>query len=185
MEWYDTHIGRALNLLEERGLLEDTLVIATSDHGMPFPRVKGQIYDEGFRVPLAARWGSIVKPGRVVTDFITFPDVAPTLLEAAGMPIHEQMTDSSSLYALLSESDERIDPSRNYTLLGKERHDIGRVDGELISVSHPLGPCETIDIYTLETSRRIVGLLEIRSMDTGNLQLANEKLFDEFGGRRS
>lgn len=137
MEWYDTHIGRALNLLEERGLLEDTLVIATSDHGMPFPRVKGQIYDEGFRVPLAARWGSIVKPGRVVTDFITFPDVAPTLLEAAGMPIHEQMTDSSSLYALLSESDGRIDPTRNYTLLGKERHDIGRVEGELFSVGHP------------------------------------------------
>lgn len=36
VEWYDTHIGRALKLLEEQGLLENTVIIATSDHGMLF-----------------------------------------------------------------------------------------------------------------------------------------------------
>ena len=137
VEWYDRHIGRCLSTLEERGLLDDTLIIATSDHGMPFPRVKGQIYDEGFHVPLAARWGAKIAPGRVVTDFVTFPDLAPTLLELAGVPLHEQMTGSSFARQLLSDASGRIDPERDHTLLGKERHDIGRTDGPLRSVAYP------------------------------------------------
>ncbi len=137
VEWYDTHIGRALKHLETRGLLDDTLIIATSDHGMPFPRVKGQIYDDGFHIPLAARWGNKIKPGRVVTDFVTFPDLAPTLLEIAGVPSHQQFTGNSFVQQLLSEDSGRIDARRDHTLLGKERHDIGRTDGELLSVGYP------------------------------------------------
>jgi N-sulfoglucosamine sulfohydrolase len=137
VEWYDTHIGRALKHLESHGLLDDTLIIATSDHGMPFPRVKGQIYDDGFHVPFAARWTGKIKPGRVVTDFITFPDLAPTLMEIAGVPSPPQMTGQSFVKQLLSSESGRIDPSRDHTLLGKERHDIGRTDGELLSVGYP------------------------------------------------
>lgn len=137
VEWYDTHIGRALQSLETHGLLENTLVIATSDHGMPFPRVKGQIYDDGFHVPMAARWGDKIAAGRVVTDFITFPDVAPTLLDVAGISIHQQMTGASFKAQLLSSKSGRIDKTRDHTLLGKERHDIGRTDGELLSVGFP------------------------------------------------
>ncbi len=137
VEWYDEHIGRALAHLESKGLLENTLILATSDHGMPFPRVKGQIYDDGFHIPLAVRWGDQVKPGRVVSDFVTFPDVAPTLLEAAGVPIHPQMTGKSFLPQLMSSDSGRIDPARDHTLLGKERHDIGRTDGAQLSVGYP------------------------------------------------
>lgn len=138
VEWYDTHIGRALKHLEERGMLDNTLIIATSDHGMPFPRVKGQVYDEGFRVPLAVRWGDRIKPGRVVSDFVSFPDVAPTIMDAVGLKPHSQMTGSSFLYALQSDRSGRIDASRDHTLLGKERHDLGRVDGDLYSVGYPV-----------------------------------------------
>jgi len=137
VEWYDRHIGHALKTLEEQGILDDTIVIATSDHGMPFPRVKGQVYDEGFHVPLVVRWGNKIKPGRVVTDFVTFPDVAPTLLELAGVEKHKQMTGQSFAKQLMSEKSGRIDPARDHTLLGKERHDIGRVDGPLRSVGYP------------------------------------------------
>jgi N-sulfoglucosamine sulfohydrolase len=137
VEWYDTHIGRALEHLESHGLLDETLIIATSDHGMPFPRVKGQIYDDGFHVPFAARWGASIKPGRVVSDFITFPDLAPTLMELAGLPPHPQMTGNSFARQLLSDQTGRIDPTRDHTLLGKERHDIGRTDGDLLSVGYP------------------------------------------------
>ena len=104
---------------------------------MPFPRVKGQIYDDGFHVPFAVRWGDRIKPGRAVTDFITFPDLAPTLLDIAGVPLDEQMTGSSFLPQLLSNGSGRIDLKRDHTLLGKERHDIGRTDGELLSVAYP------------------------------------------------
>jgi N-sulfoglucosamine sulfohydrolase len=145
VEWYDTHIGRAVAHLEKRGLLDNTLIIATSDHGMPFPRIKGQIYDEGFHVPFVARWGGKIKPGRVVTDFISFPDLAPTLLELAGVPIHAQMTGKSFAPQLLTDASGRIDPTRNYTLLGKERHDIGRTDGDQLSVGYPARAIRTDD----------------------------------------
>tara|TARA_R110002049_G_scaffold27321_3_gene94404 strand:+ start:38502 stop:40085 length:1584 start_codon:yes stop_codon:yes gene_type:complete len=137
VEWYDKHIGMCLELLEERGILDETLIIATSDHGMPFPRVKGQIYDDGFHVPFAVRWGSKIKPGRVVTDFITFPDLAPTLMEAAGLDSHPQMTGKSFMPQLVSDLAGRVDADRDHTLLGKERHDIGRVDGDWLSVGYP------------------------------------------------
>jgi arylsulfatase A-like enzyme len=137
VEWYDRHIGRAVKLLEDRGLLENTIILATSDHGMPFPRVKGQIYDEGFHVPLAVRWGARIRPGRTVTDFVNFPDVAPTLLEIAGVKAPAQMTGTSFLAQLTAAKDGRIDPERDHSLLGKERHDIGRTDGDLLSVAYP------------------------------------------------
>lgn len=137
VEWYDDHIGRALAHLETRGLLEKTLIIATSDHGMPFPRVKGQIYDDGFHVPLAVRWGGHVRPGRTVTDFVSFPDFAPTLMEVAGLKPHSQMTGQSFTKQLFANGSGRIDSARDHTLLGKERHDIGRTDGEQLSVAFP------------------------------------------------
>ncbi len=137
VEWFDQQIGHALDLLEQHGLLEQTLVIATSDHGMPFPRVKGQIYDDGFHIPFAARWGARISPGRTVTDFITFPDLAPTLCELAGVAAHPQMTGASFARQLLDEKSGRLDAGRNHTLLGKERHDIGRTDGEQLSVGYP------------------------------------------------
>lgn len=137
VEWFDTHIERAIAHLEASGQLDNTLIIATSDHGMPFPRVKGQIYDDGFHVPFAARWGKKIKAGRTVTDFITFPDLAPTLMEIAGVASIPQMTGESFLAQLLAEESGRVDPDRDHTLLGKERHDIGRTDGDLLSVAYP------------------------------------------------
>ena len=137
VEWYDKHIQRALKHLDATGKLDNTLIIATSDHGMPFPRVKGQLYEDGFHIPMAARWGDKIKPGRTVTDFITFPDLAPTLMEVAGVQQHEQMTGKSFLPQLTAETSGRVDASRDHTLLGKERHDIGRSDGDLLSVAYP------------------------------------------------
>ena len=138
VEWYDKQIGAALKLLEDRGLLENTLIVATSDHGMPFPRVKGQIYDEGFRVPFVAMWKGTIAPQRVVSDFITFPDWAPTLLDLLKIEAPDQMTGESFLPQLMSKDSGRIDEDRSYTLLGKERHDVGRVDNGLRSVSYPV-----------------------------------------------
>ncbi len=68
--------------LERRGLLDNTLIIVTSDHGMPFPRVKGYAYHDTNHVPLAIRWpGGVKNPGRVIEDFVNFTDIAATLLD--------------------------------------------------------------------------------------------------------
>jgi N-sulfoglucosamine sulfohydrolase len=160
VEWYDTHIGRALQSLEEKGLMDNTLIVVTSDHGMPFPRVKGQIYEEGFHVPLIAFWKGVIQPGRVVDDFVSFPDVAPTFMEVAGLNPHEQMTGKSFLDLLRSPKSGWIDPERDHVLLGKERHDTGRSGEDGTDLSYPVRAIRTKDflyVHNLEPDRWPVG----------------------------
>jgi arylsulfatase A-like enzyme len=126
VEWVDQHLGKALALLEKSGELDNTLIIVTSDHGMPFPRVKGQIYEDGFHIPLAVRWGSQIKGGRVVEDFINARDFAPTMLQAAGVAPAPTITGKSFLDVLKSGKAGIVDASRNTMIVAKERHDIGR-----------------------------------------------------------
>jgi arylsulfatase A-like enzyme len=125
VEWGDTQIGRALDALKAAGQLDNTLIVITSDHGMPFPFVKGQIHEDAFHLPLAMRWGAAIKPGRVVEDFINVRDFAPTYLELAGLPPHAQMTGRSLVNILRSEKSGWIE-NRDTMLAGKERHDLGR-----------------------------------------------------------
>lgn len=119
---FDTSCGAAMRLLEERGMLEKTLVVVTGDNGMPFPRCKSNLYDYGVRVPMAVRWGARVPPRRTVNDFVSFTDLAPTFLEAAGVPVPEVMTGRSLLAILESSRSGRVDPARDHAIFGKERH---------------------------------------------------------------
>lgn len=126
IEWFDLHLGRMLSKLEEIGELDNTLIVVTSDNGMPFPRVKGQMYDQDFRLPMAMCWKDRIKGGRVVDDLISFTDLAPTFLEVAQGEIHPQMVGRSLMDILTSVHAGRIDPSRDRVFLGRERHDLGR-----------------------------------------------------------
>lgn len=128
---FDRHLGRMLASLEKRGLLDNTLVIVTSDHGMPFPRGKGGAYEYSNHVPFVAMWkGGIVGQGRSVEDFVSFIDLAPTFIELAGLKWDETGMAPSpgrSLVPILkSEKSGLIDPSRDHVLIGMERHDVGR-----------------------------------------------------------
>jgi len=131
IEWFDQHLQKMLSFLEEQGELENTLVVVTADHGMPFPRVKGQAYEYSNHVPFAVMWQKgITHPGRVVDDFVNFIDIAPTFLEVAGLNGETQGMQSitgRSLTELFRSSREgRINKTRDHVLIGKERHDIGR-----------------------------------------------------------
>ncbi len=142
VEWADAQIGHALKVLEAAGALENTVVVVTSDHGMPFPRVKGQIYEDGFHLPLAIRWPKAIKPGRVVEDFINVRDFAPTWLELAGLPPHEQMTGRSLAAILRSEKSGWVE-DRKTMLVGKERHDLGRPN----DWGYPVRAIRTTDFF--------------------------------------
>ncbi len=131
VEHFDTHLGRMLENLSKRGLLSNTLVIVTSDHAMPFPRQKGNAYEFSNHIPFAAMWpAGITKPGRKVDDFVSFVDVAPTLIEVAGLGWKETGMAPAAGRSLAgifrSEKSGRIEPTRDHVLLGKERTDIGR-----------------------------------------------------------
>jgi arylsulfatase A-like enzyme len=125
VEYADSYIGKAMDALEAAGELENTLIVVTSDHGMPFPYVKGQIFEDGFHLPMAMRWGKGIKPGRVVEDFINVRDLAPTYMELAGLKPHQQMSGHSLTGILRSEQSGWIE-NRNVMLAAKERHDLGR-----------------------------------------------------------
>ena len=117
-------------MLEEAGRLDNTIVVVTSDHGMPFPRAKASLYDYGSRVPLAISWPQAVPKGRTVDDFISLSDMAPTFLEAAGLAVHGDMTARSLLPILTSDNSGRIDPSRDAAFIAMERHDGCRRGGK-------------------------------------------------------
>ncbi|MBE0654929.1 MAG: sulfatase [Bacteroidales bacterium] len=131
IDWADMHLGRMIESLEKRGMLENTVIVMTSDHGMPFPRCKGQSYEMSNNVPMAIMWPKGIKnPGRIVTDMVSFIDFAPTFLELAGIPVEESgmhSTPGKSLTDILnSEEDGQINPERDVVLIGKERHDYSR-----------------------------------------------------------
>jgi arylsulfatase A-like enzyme len=131
VEHFDRHLGRMLELLEQRGQLDNTLVVVTSDNGMPFPRSKGHTYQISNRMPLAVMWKKgIVKPGRTVDDYVSFIDFAPTFVDLAGIEWAatgmQPATGRSLRNIFQSEQAGRIDPARDHVLLGRERNDVGR-----------------------------------------------------------
>jgi hypothetical protein len=115
---FDSLVGDAIKVLEESGELDNTIVVMTGDHGMPFPRCKSNNYDSGARVPLAIRWPSKVKAGTVVNDFVSLVDVAPTFYQAADLDVPSDVS-GRSLLSLLAGKDKS---DRSYVLHGKERH---------------------------------------------------------------
>lgn len=133
IEYFDTQLGRILESLEKSGELANTLVIVTSDHGMPFPRVKGQEYYESAHIPLAVMWADqLVNPGRRIPQTISVIDFAPTILEAAGISQEKSgmqpITGHSFMDIIKDETDQSI--ARDHIIIGKERHDVGRPDDQ-------------------------------------------------------
>ncbi len=131
IQWFDQHLGRMLNTLEEHGELDNTLIVVTSDNGMPFPHAKATIYNYGVHMPLAIRWGNgINRPGRVIDDFVNHIDFAPTFLEAAGLEVPAEMTGRSLMNLFKSDKSGFVDPARTMTVTGLERHVWSRPDGK-------------------------------------------------------
>ena len=119
---YDRDSAAIIARLEQEGELENTIIVMAGDNGMPFPRAKATLYDSGTHVPLAIRWGSEVAGDRVVDDFVSLTDLAPTFLEAAGLPRPKAVTGRSLLHILRSSRQGRVDPERDFTLTGMEKH---------------------------------------------------------------
>lgn len=147
IEYYDQHLGRILARIEDGDTrasnvgnftgsnvnLGNTLIIATSDNAMPFPRFKGAPYEYAARMPLAIMWkGRIADPGRTFDGMVNFADFAPTFLEVAGV-----LRVNSGMQAIQGRSLSRVlfpslarpvsegggeDGEATYTLTGRERN---------------------------------------------------------------
>jgi arylsulfatase A-like enzyme len=128
VEHFDRHLDLMLAELDRRGSSDGTIVIVTSDNGMPFPRVKGNAYAESDHLPLAVRWPrGIDAPGRACADHVSFIDLAPTLVEAAGLRWEETGMAPATGRPLQDVFSGRLcAPPRDHVLIGQERHDVGR-----------------------------------------------------------
>ena len=131
VEWFDKHLGRMLKILKDNGELDNTIIVVTSDNGMPFPRAKATVYNYGVHMPLAIRWpNGIKKPGRIIDDFVNHIDFAPTFLEVAGQKVPKEMTGRSLMNVFQSNKSGFVDPARDMTVVYLERHVWARPAGK-------------------------------------------------------
>ena len=137
---YDRTVKMLLNSLEEKGILDNTMVIFIGDNGTfvrgdnlsgfelnvvgnnQTPRGKASGYDAGVHVPFFLMWKDRTTGGRVVDDFVSAIDIGPTVLEAAGVPIPEEMSGRSMLKIINSTQSGQIDTSRETMMTGMEFH---------------------------------------------------------------
>jgi arylsulfatase A-like enzyme len=126
---FDTDVASFVHLMNEIGQLDNTFIIVCSDNGWQMPRGLANLYDFGMRVPLIIYMPKRFAGNRVVNDFVSLNDFAPTILELAGLPIPKDIT-AKSLFSLL-ESDKQgvIDQSRDCFIGGRERHAFARQGG--------------------------------------------------------
>jgi arylsulfatase A len=100
--YMDKIVGHILRKLDELGLRENTLVLFTGDNGtnkritskMPDRTIrggKGGTIDAGTHVPLIANWKGTVPPGKICDDLVDFSDFLPTLADAAGAALPENV----------------------------------------------------------------------------------------------
>ena len=119
----DAGLGVLLKELEVTGQLAHTLIVVSGDHGMPgVPYGKCNLYDGGAAVSLAVSWPGHIPSGRVVDDFVSLPDLAPTLLDAGEVAIPDVMTARSLMPVLKATGNGQIDGSRDHVVIGRERH---------------------------------------------------------------
>ena len=121
-EWFDLHLGKMIELLKRTGELDNTLIVVTSDNGMPFPRAKANLYDYGTHMPLVICWRKIVPGDRVLNDLVSLTDLAPTFMEVAGLSVPENMAGKSLLDIINSNISGTADPQRNRVFTYRERH---------------------------------------------------------------
>ena len=81
----DANVGLIIEALEDRGLLDETLVLFVSDHGIAFPRAKCTLYDPGIEISLIARLpGTALSGGAAPAGMASIMDIVPTLIDLTG-----------------------------------------------------------------------------------------------------
>ncbi|MCA9056195.1 MAG: sulfatase, partial [Planctomycetaceae bacterium] len=137
VERFDAHVGELVAAIESSGAAADTVIVVTSDHGMPFPRVKGHTYDDAHHVPLVIRWpNGIANPGRRTSALVSAIDFAPTFLELAGVDVSQnclQMAGRS--FVDLLKNGPTVE--RPFLLIGRERNDVYARPGSLSGLGYP------------------------------------------------
>jgi len=106
----DDNVGRLMQALKDNGFADNTVVLFYSDNGghtctsnYPYKGYKGGIYEGGIKEPLIVKWPGHIAPGSKSTELVNTPDIYPTMLQLAGLPLKpEQHTDGQSFFNALA-----------------------------------------------------------------------------------
>ena len=118
----DFWVKALLDQLEEDGLSENTIVFFYGDHGAGVPRHKRWLYDSGLKVPMIIyapdKYAHLlpVKPGAATDELVSFVDLAPTVLNLAGIEVPENMQGRAFL-------GKNLTPEREYVFAARDRMD--------------------------------------------------------------
>jgi len=126
---FDGEVGSFIQLLKEMGQMKNTLVVVCSDNGWQMPRGLANLYDFGTKIPMIFSMPERYKGDRVIDDFVSLNDFAPTFLDLAGIPIPKEMTAKSLVNILKSEKSGIIEPERDFIVTARERHAFVRKGG--------------------------------------------------------
>lgn len=113
----DHWVGNILTQLEEDGLVEETIVVFWSDHGLGMPRGKRWANDSGLHEPLIMRWPGRVTRESVNTNVVHLMDLAPTMLSLCGLDIPAHMHATP----FLNPDGSPIDKPNEYVYSGRDR----------------------------------------------------------------
>lgn len=108
---YDQAVGDILDSLEENGLADNSLVILTTDHGIPFPNMKCSLYDHGTGVMLIMRGPANCefRNGKVIDAMVTHMDIFPSICDVLDIPKPEWLQGKSLLPLVAGEADKLHD----------------------------------------------------------------------------
>jgi arylsulfatase A-like enzyme len=183
----DENIGKVLDELAAQQVASNTVVLFLSDNGRPFPRCKTSVYESGIRTPLIVRWTTKIRPGSVCGSLVSSIDLAPTLLDLAG--VERPPTLQGRSFAKLFD-----DPAANireYAFAERNWHDydahgravrtgrfkyIRNFDPELPNTP----PADTVRSPTFQAMRRLrdTGKLPERQMSCFLKPRPEEELYD-------
>lgn len=96
----DFRLGLLFDELKKRGLYENTLIVFMGDNGSALLRGKGTLYDYGLHVPLIARYPAFIQQGTVSNILVSGSDLAPTILDFAGVKPDVKMNGKSFKHAM-------------------------------------------------------------------------------------
>jgi N-sulfoglucosamine sulfohydrolase len=135
LEYFDNCILKLISELEKRGILDNTLIVITSDNGMPFPRSKGCSFEISNHMPMAVMWKKGIKnPGSIVSNYFSTVDLTSTFLDVAGIKSEKSgmvAPSGKSFAPIFQDISKGNNPaSKGVLLFGRERNDYGRPNNQ-------------------------------------------------------
>lgn len=175
IEWFDWHLGKMVRILEEKGELENTIIVVTSDNGMAFPYAKANAQEYGTHVPLVIAAPAFFAGNRQTWTPVSLIDLTPTFLELAQCKALEGMV-GKSLVPFLTRGEDH----RGWVLTGRERHTHARPD----NLGYPVRAIRTREflyVWNMKPDRWPMGNPPPEGVDEAHLTGAFSEDFQPMG----